>query len=393
MWAYGIDKETVKKAVSIDLSERKPSDYLVKLEVPIPEISSNEVLVKVNCSALNYNSIWSTLCHPISPFQLISGYVGRNKHESSHLQDFAIFGSDASGTIEKVGDNVKNWKVGDNVIIHCNIIDSEDPIIQRDGMLSESQSIWGYETNYGAFAEFTKVKSTQLIKKPDNLDWKQASSFGLTLSTAYRMLISENGAKIRPGETCLIWGAAGGLGLFAIQLAKLAGANVVAIVSSDEKINICKKLGADYVINRKKEFPSSYIDKDGNPDYLAWRKISLKLKALKAPEIDVVFEHIGRETLGLSTYLLKRGGRVVTCAATSGFLATIDLRFLWMQLKSIIGSHFANYDEANEAAKLVFENKVTPIFSENDIASLPEMMDKMYSGKTYGKIVFNHNKI
>ncbi|MDA9985246.1 crotonyl-CoA carboxylase/reductase [Flavobacteriaceae bacterium] len=390
MWAYGINKDTVKKVVSIPLDQRKPSDYILKLDIPKPKISADEVLVKVKSSALNYNSIWSTLCHPISPFQLINQYVARNKHESSHLQDFAIFGSDASGIIEKVGDNVKNWKVGDHVIIHCNIIDSEDPIIQRDGMLTESQAIWGYETNYGAFAEYTKVKSSQLIKKPDHIDWNQAASFGLTLSTAYRMLISENGAKIRPGETCLIWGAAGGLGLFAIQLAKLAGANVIAIVSSDEKSSICKKIGADYVINRKKEFPSSYIDKDGNPDYLAWRKISLKLKALKAPEIDVVFEHIGRETLGLSTYLLKRGGRVVTCAATSGFLATIDLRFLWMQLKSIIGSHFANYDEADQAAKLVFENKITPIFSKNDISSLPEMMDQMYFGKTHGKIVFKH---
>ena len=390
MWAYGIDKETVKKAVSVNLDNRKPSDYLVKLDVPKPEISSNEVLVKVNCSALNYNSIWSTLCHPISPFQLISDYVARNKNESSHLKDFAIFGSDASGTIEKVGDNVKNWKVGDNVIIHCNIVDSEDPIIQRDGMLSKSQSIWGYETNYGAFAEYTKVKSTQLIRKPDHLGWEESASFGLTLSTAYRMLISKNGAMIRPGETCLIWGAAGGLGLFAIQLAKLAGANVVGIVSSEDKVDICKKAGADHVLNRKKEFPKSFIDQDGNPDYLAWRKISMKLKKLKVPEIDLVFEHVGKETLGLSVYLLKRGGRVVTCAATSGYLATIDLRFLWMQLKSVIGSHFANYDEANEASKLIFEGKVKPVFTINEISSLPQMMDKMYKGETSGKLVFKH---
>ena len=391
MWAYGINKEAVKKAVSTPLQNRKPSDSVVKLDVPVPEISSNEVLVKVNCSALNFNSIWSSLCHPISPFQLINQYIGRNKHESSHLQDFAIFGSDASGTIEKIGDNVKNWKVGDNVIIHCNIVNSEDPIVQRDGMLSESQSIWGYETNYGAFAEYTKVKSTQLIKKPDHLEWEEAASFGLTLSTAYRMLISENGAKIRPGETCLIWGAAGGLGLFAIQLAKLAGAKVVAIVSSDEKIKICKNLGADFVINRKKDFPARFTDNNGAPDYLAWRKVGLKLKSIKCPEIDLVFEHVGRETLGLSTYLLKRGGRIVTCAATSGFQATIDLRFLWMQLKSIIGSHFANYDEANEAANLVFDKKIVPVvYSKTSIKELPKMMDKMYSGKTHGKIVFKH---
>jgi len=205
------------------------------------------------------------------------------------------------------------------------------------------------------------------------------------------MLISKNGAMIRPGETCLIWGAAGGLGLFAIQLAKLAGAKVIAVVSSDEKISLCESYGADFVINRKEGFPSAFIDEDGNPDYLAWRKVSLKLKSIGAPAIDVVFEHIGKETLGLSTYLLKRGGRVVTCAATSGFLATIDLRFLWMQLKSIIGSHFANYDEANAAAKLIFERKVIPtLHSQNKIFLLPKMMDEMYKGKTYGKIVFNH---
>lgn len=390
MWAYGIDKNIASRVLKVPLEDRIPSENIVKLKVPIPEISQNEVLVKVKCSALNYNSIWSTLCYPISPFQLISGYVGRNEYETSHLQDFAIFGSDASGTIEKVGANVKNWKVGDNVIIHCNIVDSEDPIIQRDGMISQSQSIWGYETNFGAFAEYTKVKSTQLIRKPDHLGWEEAASFGLTLSTAYRMLISKNGAMIRPGETCLIWGAAGGLGLFAIQLAKLAGANVVGIVSSEDKVDICKKAGADQVINRKKDFPKSFTDKDGNPDYLAWRKISMKLKKLKVPEIDLVFEHVGKETLGLSIYLLKRGGRIVTCAATSGYLATIDLRFLWMQLKSIIGSHFANYDEANEASKLIFEGKVKPVFTVNEISSLPQMMDKMYKGETFGKIVFKH---
>lgn len=139
-------------------------------------------------------------------------------------------------------------------------------------------------------------------------------------------------------------------------------------------------------------FPEFYTDKFGNPDYLAWRKISMKLKQLKIPEIDVVFEHVGRETLGLSTYLLKRGGRVVTCAATSGFLATIDLRFLWMQLKSIIGSHFANYDEAYEASKLVFEKKIKPIYTVNNIDSLPGIIDKMYNGETSGKLVFKHYK-
>ena len=128
----------------------------------------------------------------------------------------------------KVGKNINQWVEGDEVIIHCNVVNEFDNLIQQDGMLSKSQSIWGYETNYGAFAEYTKVRASQLIRKPKNLDWNTAASFCLTLSTAYRMLVSDNGSPIKAGETCLIWGAAGGLGSFAIQLAKLSGANVIA---------------------------------------------------------------------------------------------------------------------------------------------------------------------
>ena len=392
MWAYGVTKKSVDEVSKLKLSERKPSEGVLKMDVPVPEINDDEVLIKVKASALNFNSIWSALSHPISSFQLVNQHVQRNPEEKSHIQDFAIFGSDASGIIEKVGKNVTNWKIGDEVVVHCNVIDTNDPISQTDGMLSESQSIWGYETNYGAFAEYTKVKSSQLIKKPNTISWEDAASFSLTHSTAYRMLMSSNGAQIKAGETCLIWGAAGGLGVFAIQLAKLAGADVVAIVSDDEKAKLCKRLGADVVINRKTDLPKSYIYENSNPDYLAWRKVKIALKKKGVSSIDVVFEHVGKETLGLSTFLLNRGGRVVTCAATSGFLATIDLRFLWMQLKSIIGSHFANYDEATKAADLIFNNKIKPIIhSVNKIEDLPTRMDEMYAGNTFGKIVFNHD--
>lgn len=391
MWAYGTTKEIVSKLQKIPLSERKPSDGVIKMEVLEPILGDDEVLVKVKSSALNYNSIWSSLSHPVSPFQLINQHIARNKSDINHLQDYAIFGSDASGIIAKKGKGVKKWKEGDEVVIHCNVIDTEESISQMDGMLPKSQSIWGYETNFGAFAEYCKVKSSQLIAKPCHVKWEVAGSFSLTLSTAYRMLISPNGVSLRPGQNCLIWGAAGGLGNFAIQLVNLVGGTSIAVVSNDEKELQCKNLGASVIINRSKDNFDNFILPNGEPDYLAWRNAKQILTKKGINDLDVVFEHVGRETLGLSLFLLTRGGKVVTCAASSGFNAVIDLRYLWMSLKTLIGSHFANYYEAEQAAKLVFENKINPlIHSVNSIDQLPIMMDKMYSSSTYGKIVFSH---
>lgn len=391
MWAYGLDTETLSILSKKPLDERKPSMGIKKLSVPIPNLMPDEVLVEVYASALNYNSIWSSLAHPVSPFQLINSHVKRNPCNKDHIQPFAIYGSDASGVIKKVGSSVTSWKEGDEVLIHCNVVDMNDPLSHQDSMLSSTQSIWGYETNYGAFAEYTKVRSDQLIKKPNHVSWETAASFSLTLSTAYRMLISDNGANIKTGQTCLIWGGSGGLGSFAIQLCKLAGVKSIAVVSSEKKAEICKKLGADFVINRKSKNIIDFLDKDGNPNLLGWRRFMQTIKKMGCDPIDVVFEHVGSNTLGLSVFLAKRGGKVVVCGASSGFNATIDLRYLWMELKSIIGSHFANYDEATKAANLVFSNQIKPlIYSINPIKELPKLADQMFDDETNGKIVFNH---
>jgi len=392
MWAYGIGKEAVAELQKAPLEERKPSRGIKRLEVPTPEPKDDEVLVKVKSSALNYNSIWSGLCHPLSPFQLINRHVSRNIQCDDHAQDYAIFGSDASGVVVKAGKNVMGWNQGDEVIIHCNVINTDEPVAQIDGMVADSQSIWGYETNFGAFAEFCKVKASQLIRKPNDVSWKVAGCFCLTLSTAYRMLISPNGASLRPGQNCLIWGAAGGLGNFAIQLARLAGANPIAVVSSDEKEEICRNLGATAVINRSKDNFGDFILKNGEPNYLAWRNAKLTLEKKGVKDLHVVFEHVGKETIGVSLFLLSRGGTVVTCAASSGYNAVVDLRYLWMNLKKIIGSHCANYYEAEQAANLVFNNQVTPlIHSIQSIHALPDVADAMHSNSTYGKTVFLHD--
>jgi crotonyl-CoA carboxylase/reductase len=257
-----------------------------------------------------------------------------------------------------------------------------------DDMLSKSQSIWGYETNFGSFAEYTCVNQRQLLKKPSQLAWPEAGSYMLTLATAYRMLISENGAQIKPGERCLIWGASGGLGAFAIQLCNLVGAIPVGVVSSASKKEYCLSLGCKYVINLGDIGSPSFVQNDGEPNYLAWRKFKNDVVKGAGSEIDVVFEHIGRETMGLSVYLMRRGGRVVTCAASSGFMAQIDLRYLWMELKRIIGSHFANSIEAAAANQLVADGKIkTTAESIITFEEIPAYMDKMYLRKNVlGKV-------
>ena len=392
MWAYGISKTQHEELCKVEPNLRKPSIGIHKIDVPIPRLKSGEVLVKIKASSLNFNNLWSAISSPLSPFQLISKYVSRNPFDNDHLQDFAIFGSDASGIITEISDNVGDWKVGDEVVIHCNVIDTSDPIIQTDGMLSDSQAIWGYETNYGAFAEYSRVKATQLIKKPKNISWEIAASFCLTHSTAYRMLCSDNGVRISPGDYCLVWGASGGLGTFATQLISLMGGIPIAVVSNTAKEKICIDMGCPIVINLQEYDLGAFIDGKGEPNYAQWRKLKNILDKKGVKKIKYVFEHIGRNTLGVSIYLLEKGGSVVICAATSGYLATIDLRFLWMNCKSIVGSHFANYYEANRAADLVFDNKIKPIIhSYSSINKLPIYADLMYSSNGFGKYVFNHD--
>jgi crotonyl-CoA reductase len=392
MWAYGITKNQHNDLCKVDETLRTPSMGIHKIDVPIPRLKSGEVLVKVKASALNFNTLWSARSFPLSPFQLIGKYVLRNPFDKDHIQDFAIFGSDASGIITEVSDNVDKWKVGDEVVIHCNVVDTSDPIVQTDGMLTDSQAIWGYETNYGAFAEYTRVKATQLIKKPKHISWEVAASFCLTHSTAYRMLCTDNGIRIQPGDHCLVWGASGGLGTFATQLISLMGGVPVAIVSTASKEKICKDMGCPIVINLQEHGLGKFVDDRGEPNYMEWRKLKNVLEKKGAKKINYIFEHIGRNTLGVSIYLLEKGGSVVICAATSGYLATIDLRFLWMNCKSIVGSHFSNYYEASQAADLIFNNKIKPIIhSYTSIDTLPIYADLMYNSNGFGKYVFNHD--
>src|ERR687893_3272598 len=214
----------------------EPRDAFQVEEIGVPEPGAMEVVVRVMAAGVNYNNVWAALGKPVSVFRY-------------HEEDHHIGGSDASGVVWAVGEGVTRWKPGDEVVVHCNQASYEDVEVHgHDPLAAPSQQIWGYETTWGSFAQFCKVQAQQLLPKPAALSWEEAASYGLTYFTAYRMLFDQ--AQLHAGQRVLIWGAAGGLGVFAIQLCKLAGAECLGVVSSAEKGELCRALGACGYIDR-----------------------------------------------------------------------------------------------------------------------------------------------
>ena len=169
---------------------------------------------------------------------------------------------------------------------------------------------------------------------------------------------------MKQGDTVLIWGASGGLGSYATQFALNGGATPVCVVSSPQKAEICRKMGAELIIDRNAE-GYRFWKHEQNQDPKEWKRFGSKIRELTGgDDPDIVFEHPGRETFGASVYVARKGGTIVTCASTSGYMHTYDNRYLWMNLKRIIGSHFANYREAFEANRLIAKGKIHPTLSK-----------------------------
>ena len=235
-------------------------------------------------------------------------------------------------------------------------------------MLDPEQRIWGFETNFGGLAHIALVKANQLMPKPAHLTWEEAASPGLVNSTAYRQLVSRNGAGMKQGDNVLIWGASGGLGGYATQFALNGGATPVCVVSSEEKADLCRRMGAELIIDRRAEDFRFWKD-ENTQDPKEWRRFGKRIRELTGGEdVDIVFEHPGRETFGASVFAARKGGTIVTCASTSGFMHEYDNRYLWMNLKRIIGSHFANYREAWEANRLIAKGQIHPTLSRDLLA-------------------------
>ncbi|MFD7656579.1 crotonyl-CoA carboxylase/reductase [Actinosynnema sp. NPDC059797] len=338
--------------------DKDPRKSLHVDEVPTPELAPGEALVAVMASAINYNTVWTSIFEPLPTFAFLKKYGGR------HDRPYHVVGSDLAGVVLRTGPGVNAWKPGDRVVAHCLDVQLEHPDGHSDTMLDPQQRIWGFETNYGGLAEVALVKSNQLMPMPDHLTWEEAASPGLVNSTAYRQLVSANGANMKQGDTVLIWGASGGLGSYATQFALNGGATPVCVVSSPEKAEICRRMGAELIIDRTAEGYRFWKD-EHEQDVSEWKRLGAKIRELTGgDDPDIVFEHPGRETFGASVYVARKGGTIVTCASTSGYLHQYDNRYLWMHLKRIVGSHFANYREAWEANRLVAKGKIHPTLSK-----------------------------
>jgi crotonyl-CoA carboxylase/reductase len=346
-------------------------------EMEVPEPGAFEVTVRVMAAGVNFNNVWAALGQPVSVFRY-------------HDEDHHIGGSDASGIVWKVGEGVTRWQPGDEVVIHCNQASYEDPEVHGlDPLAAPSQQIWGYETTWGSFAQFCKVQAQQLLPKPAHLAWEEAASYGLTYFTAYRMLMDQ--AKLQSGHRVLVWGAAGGLGVFALQLAKLAGAEAVGVVSSADKGELCGKLGACGFVDRN-EFAGMMRVGGETPDeekarFKESRRFCKRVTELLGGQPDIVFEHVGKATFPTSVLAVKPFGKVVICGATSGYTLDFDVRYLWMRQKQIIGSHFANAYECNKANELIEQGKIRPVLWKTlPFEGVAEAHQLMRDNKHQGKI-------
>ncbi|ANY05702.1 crotonyl-CoA carboxylase/reductase [Pseudonocardia sp. HH130630-07] len=347
----------------LSTAEKDPRKSLRVDDVAVPELGPGEALVAVMASAINYNTVWTSIFEPVSTFSFLRRYGRLSPLTARHDLPYHVVGSDLAGVVVRTGPGVNAWKAGDQVVAHCLSVELESPDGHSDTMMDPEQRIWGFETNFGGLAELALVKSNQLMPKPDHLTWEEAASPGLVNSTAYRQLVSRNGADMKQGDVVLIWGASGGLGSYATQFALNGGATPVCVVSSAEKAQICRDMGAELVIDRNAEGYRFWSDPQ-TQDPSEWKRFGARIRELTGGEDpDIVFEHPGRETFGASVYVTRKGGQIVTCASTSGYMHEFDNRYLWMNLKRIVGSHFANYREAYEANRLVAKGMIHPTLS------------------------------
>lgn len=343
----------------------EPTKAFQKEVVDVPPIKDDECLVYVMAAGINYNNVWAGLGIPIN--------VIKSRNKQGEPEDFHIGGSDASGIVYKIGKDVTNLKVGDEVVIHCGMWSRDCPMVKAgvDPMYTPTFRIWGYETNWGSFAQFTKVQAHQCMPKPAHMNWEEAAAYTLVGATAYRMLHGWPEHAMKPGDPVLIWGGAGGLGSMAIQIVRAAGAVPVAVVSGDDKFDYCEKLGAKGCINRKNfdhwGMLPHWKDSVGYANWLKgvrsfgaafWEALGEK----RSPTL--VFEHPGESTIPTSMFVCETGGMVVICAGTTGYNATIDLRYLWMRQKRVQGSHFANDEQSYAMNELALNGQLDPCLSK-----------------------------
>lgn len=327
-------------------------EKLLYEEVPMPAMGPEEVLIRVKACALNHLDIWIRQGNPAYPMPL------------PHIS-----GSDIAGVVEEVGSQVDGLRVGESVFVSPGLScwRCEFCLAGQDNYC-RTYSIIGAIRD-GGYAEYVSVPFRNVLPMPDNLTFEQAASFPLVSVTASHMLFALAG--LQHGETVLIMGAGSGVGSMAVQMAKLAGARVITTVGSDDKIPKAVLLGADAVINHAKE------------------NVVERVRLLtEGKGVDVVIEHIGPDVWNLSLQALSKGGRLITCGATTGTEVKLDLRYLFSRQLTIKGSYMGTRAELVKAAELIGQGRLKPVIDR--IFPLQEAraaQELMLSRKFFGKIV------
>ncbi|MCS7179059.1 MAG: zinc-binding dehydrogenase [Anaerolineae bacterium] len=328
-------------------------DVLRYEDVPDPQPGPGQVLVRVRACALNHLDIW-----------VRRGWPGL-KLPMPHW-----CGADVAGEIVAMGEGVSGWKVGQRVVVDPGISTAEDEYTRRgEDSVSPGYVILGEQVR-GGQAEYVAVPASNLMAIPDGWDFPQAAAPILVSLTAWRMLIHR--ACLRAGESVLIIGAGGGVNSMAIQIAKLAGATVYALTSTEEKMARAKELGADVVLNYRED-----------PD---WPKTLYKLTDRRG--VDVVVDNVGRATLAQSMRAVARGGRIVIVGNTSGPDAQIDIRFIFGKQISLIGSTMGSHQDFRDVMALVWAGKLKPVVDRvMPLSEGKRAFERMERGEQFGKIV------
>ena len=342
----------------------QPRDAWRREVIPTPQITDDEVLIYVMATGVNYNNVWAALGQPLD--------VIAERQRRGEPEDFHAGGSDCSGVVWAVGDQVTTVKVGDEVVAHSGWWEPNDPWVlsDRDPMLSETARVWGYQTNYGSYCQFARAQAHQCVPKPRPHTWEAAGCYLLCASTAYRMLMGWSPNTVEPGDVVLVWGAAGGLGSMALQVTAAAGGRPGAVVSGDGKKQFCLDHGAGGVIDRLAFDHWGPMPSTESPQYGDWvkgvRAFGKAIWEAAGEKVSprIVFEHPGEATLPTSGYICATGGMIVICAGTTGYNVTMDLRHHWMRQKRFQGSHLSNDAQAAAVNDLVAAGKVNPGLSK-----------------------------
>lgn len=351
--------------------------------IDVPELRPDEVLVANISAGINYNGVWAALGKP-------KNVIANNGNYHDKKQDFHICGSESSGIVYAVGRDVTNIKIGDKVTVCASQYDKDCIYVKNGGdpVSSPGYHVWGYEGNWGAFAQFSKVYDFQCQRIPRGLDWSEASCFTAAGAAAYKMLTHWKPNNVKKDDVVLVYGGSGGVGSAAIQLAAYFGAIPVAVVSSEERGKFCLTLGAKGYINRS-DFNhwgrlDGYLDADKQRK---WTLEAMKFKKAiwkivgekKSPAI--VIEHPGMDTMPTSLFVCDTEGMVVTCGATSSYLADFDVRYLWLTQKRIQGSHSGVLNEFEEYVKIVEKGALkTHIGRKFSWSELPLAHQMLYEG-------------